>query len=139
LGHRVDTRIEQHSAGWLSPVYLRWEDTYQTEWVEFDRPQRGAATVDLTCPNCGSAVQVLVRSRGLIWRYYLLVANVVALVALGCWMVWQDVSFMLGGALVALTLATFREVLGDSHHHSALQIVRQARAGHWLFGPDQAT
>lgn len=138
LGHRVDRRVEQHSTGWLAPVYQRWEDTYQTQWIELDRPKAGAATVDLTCPNCGSTIRVLVRSRSLILRYYLLVALSVALSFLAGWLMSKDFSLTFGGALVVLYLATFREILGDSHHHSALQMVRQSRSGHWLFGPNEA-
>lgn len=137
LGHRVDRRVEQHSAGWLAPVYQHWEDTYQTQWIEVDRPPTGAATVDLTCPNCGSLIRVLVRSRSLILRYYLLVALSVALSLGAGWMISQDASLMFGGALVAFYLTTFREILGESHYHSALQIVRESRAGHWLFGPNE--
>lgn len=138
LGHRVETRLEQHAGGWLTPIYLHWEETYQTQWIDFDRPRQGAATVEVTCPNCGSAIQVRVRSRGLVLRYYLLVALAVMLTGLACWLVCQDLSFAFGGAVAALSLVTGREVLGDSHHHAALEIVRQSRAGHWLFGPEAA-
>lgn len=133
LGHPIDSRSEQHSAGWYAPVYTQWEQTYQTHWLALDRPRTGAATVALTCPDCGSAITLRVRSQNAILRYYLIIALIAGFAALGCCLACGHLTPTLGGAMVALYLSTYREVLGDTQHHSPANIIAQSRAGHWLF------
>lgn len=133
LGHLIDSRSKQHSAGWYAPVYMNWEQTYQAHWFALDRPRTGAATVALTCPDCGSTITLRVRSQNAILRYYLIIALIVCLSALLCCITCGHLAPTLGGAVVALYISTYREVLGDTHHHSPANIVTQSQAGHWLF------